>query len=267
MATAAYQAADSLRTGEQSPAHTASDLRETATHLAAAHAIAADLLGRMAPHLPLAPHWNPHEAISRLRATGAAWVRLRRAWAQTVSIPDSGPRSPLTVQAASVAIRLGRLAYDDPTWTPQAGPGRPRAVGELLDPQLLDALCITISTLAREGATIAANQARLCTDGTLDLYSTNRAHRPDGESRRFFRLRPSQHAELADGYRQATRTSEATATALLPMSHGYEALKATALAPANRRVARMTLELARQQQHQGRPNQRLDSGRPVTPKN
>lgn len=267
MATVAYQAARSLRIGEQPPAHTASDLRETATHLSAAHAIAADLLGRLAPHLPPVPDWNPREAIGCLRATGAAWVRLRHAWAQAVSVPDSGPRSPLTVQAASIAIRLGRLAYDDPTWIPQAGPGRPRSVGELLGSHVLDALCITISALPREGATIAANHARLITDGMLDLYSTDRAHRPDGESRRFFSLQPFQRADLADRYRRATGKSEAAVAALAPTSRGYQALKATALAPANRHAPRATLELARRQLHEGPRNQRLVTEHPVTPKN
>ena len=266
IATAAYQAARSLRTGDQPPTHTASDLRETATHLAAAHAIAADLLGRLALRLPPVLDWNPHEAIARLRATGAAWVRLRHAWAQTVSVPDSGPRSPLKVQAASVAIRLGRLAYDDPTWTPQAGPGRPRPISELLDLQVLDALCTTLSALPREGATIAANHARLIANGMLNLFSANRAHRPDGESRRYFPLQPSQRAALTDGYRQASSTSAATAAALTRMSCGYRALKATALAPANRHAPRATHELARQQRHQGPRDHLLDAVHPIAPK-
>ncbi len=262
-ATAAYQAARALRTSEHPPAHTASNLRETATHLATAHAIAADLLSRLAPHLPSVPEWNPAEGVARLRAAGAAWLRLRHTWAQTISAPDSGPRSPLTVQVTSVAIRIGRLAYSDPTWIPQAGPGRPRVIAELLLPEVLDALCITISTLPREAATIAANHARLATDSLIDLYSADRAHRPDGEGRRFFPLQPAQRAELTHSYRQATGVSGAAAAALSPISRGHQTLKATALAQPSRQALRQSLKCARQQQHQGLQNQQPGGERSV----
>lgn len=228
MATAAYRAAHPPVGGEYPPAHAAGDLKACAAHLAAAHALAADLLTRLAPHLPMAG-WNAAEAVDRLRAAGADWARLRRAWAQIVSVPDSGPRSPLILQATGITIRLGRLLYADPAWTPDTGPGRPRVLGDLLVPDILDALCATISSLPRDAATIAANHARLVTNHVLDLHSTDRVHRPDGEGRRAFPLQPAQRGKLATGYHQVTSAASTAATGLVPLSRGYQALKTMAL--------------------------------------
>lgn len=235
LATAAYRAAHPLRTGEHPPAHTAGDLREGAAHLALAHVLAADLLARLAPHLPVAG-WDAAEAANRLRAAGAAWARLRRPWAQSVSVPDSGPRSALTVQATGIATRLGRLLYADPAWAPQAGPGQPRPLGDLLEPETLDTICVAISTLPREAATIAANHAHLVTGAVLSLHSTDRAHRPDNQARRAYPLQAAQRTELASGYRDAVGASKAAATDLAALGRGYQALKAAGLARAPQHV-------------------------------
>ncbi|MBS2966023.1 hypothetical protein KGA66_23465 [Actinocrinis puniceicyclus] len=267
IATAAYQAAHALRSGEYPPQHTAGDLYQTATHLAVAHTIAAELLTRISPHLPAHAEWNWAEAAARLRASGAAWLRLRRAWGQTVSVPDSGPRSPLTVQATSLVIRLGRLAYDDPAWSPHAGPGHPRGLGELLVPDVLDALCVTISALPCEAAVIAANHARLITDGVLDLHSPDRAHRPDSEGRRFFPLQPAQRAELAVSYRDAASASKTAAADLADLGRGYRTLKEVVVTFASRRTARPSPERMHRQAHQKpRQQERPDGERPIIPK-
>jgi hypothetical protein len=231
LATAAYQAASALRTGERLPVHTARNLREAAASLAVAHALAADMLTRLTPHLPLASGWNPGEVVDGLRAAGAAWARLLDPWAQTVSVPDSGPRSPLTVQAQSIAIRLGRLLYADPAWTPQTGPGQPRPLDHLLEPDTLHAICTTISELPRSAATIAANHAHLVTNGALELYSSDRSHRPGSGGRRFYPLQTAQRAELVAGYQGVTAACRTAATSLAVFNRGYERLNAMALLP------------------------------------
>jgi hypothetical protein len=229
MATAAYQAAHALRTGERPPIHAAGDLAEIAANLAVAHVLAADLLTRLAPHLPPAAGLNPADGADKLRATGAAWASVRRPWAQTVSVPDSGPRSPLTVQAHSIAIRLGRLLYADPAWGPPHGPGTPRAIGDLLDPRVLNAICVALSALPRSSADIAINHARLISDRRIDLYSAARAHRPPGESRRFYRLQPAQRAELTTAYKAAANASTTAVRQLALLGRGHHILSATAL--------------------------------------
>jgi hypothetical protein len=241
LATAAYRAANSLRTIENPPAHTASELRESATSLAVAHVLAADLLTRLAPHLPAYPGLNLGDSADRLRAAGAAWLRLRHSWQHIASVPDSGPRSPLTVQAQSIAVRLGRLLYADPTWNPQDGPGHPRPLGELLDPRVLDALCSTVGALPRCTAIIGANHDRLITTGNLDLYSSDRVHRPEGYGRPYYPLQPSQRAELTTGYQKAARASRNAAPSLAPLSRGYQALKSIILTRAPRPVSNNAL--------------------------
>ncbi|WP_211471805.1 hypothetical protein [Actinocrinis puniceicyclus] len=200
LATAAYRAANRLNTGEHPPVHTAGNLRAAATSFAVAHALAADLLTRLAPRLPSTPDLDIVEAADLLRAAGAAWAKLPPVLVRTASVPDSGPRSPLTVQANSAAIRLGRLLYADPTWTPRVGPGRVRALDDLLAPDVLDALCVTISALPRSAAVLASNYARLISDGVLDLYSADRTHRPEGEGRHYYPLQPAQRDGLVAGY-------------------------------------------------------------------
>ena len=249
LATAAYRSAHSLHTGEHPPTHTASDLREIAASLALAHILAADLLTRLTPRLLPATGWNSAEGVDRLRAAGAAWARLRRPWRQLVSAPDSGPRSPLTVQAVSIPIRLGRLLYADPGWTPQAGPGQPRVLEDLCAPDVLDAICMSIGALPRDAVTIAASHARLVADAVLDLYSTDRAHRPESEGRRFYPLQSAQRAELTTGYRNAANASRAAATDLAPLARGYEAMKATALTRLSQSIAKPSLDDVRQLTH------------------
>jgi hypothetical protein len=254
LATAAYRAAQPLRTGGHPPAHAAGDLREGAAHFAVAHVLAADLLTRLVPYLPAAAGWDAAEAADR----------LRRPWAQSVSVPDSGPRSPLTVQATGIATRLGRLLYADPTWTPQAGPGRHRPLGVVLEPETLDAVCVAISALPREAATIAANHARLVTDAVVDLHSTDRTHRPDDQVQRTFPLQAAQRAELASAYRQAAHASTSAAAGLAPLARGYRALKAAGLVRSPRRAEPRTLdqpaERARHAKHQ-----QPDEGRGISP--
>lgn len=236
LATAAYQAARALRTGEQPPMHTARNLREAASSLAVAHALSADLLARLKPHLPLTPGWDAGDAVQGLRAAGAAWAQLLAPWTQTVSLPDSGPRSSLTIQAHAIATRLGRLLYADPTWTPQQGPDQPRPLDHLLEPDTLDAICTTISALPGSATIIAANHAHLVVNGVLDLYSSDRLHRPEGEGRRFYPLQPVQRAELANGYQATTTACTAAAAKLAPLSQGYRALKTRALLSIDRRT-------------------------------
>lgn len=232
LATAAYQAAHPLNTDEHPPTHTADNLGETAASLALAHVLAADLLTRLAPHLPPTAHWNPTRATDQLRAAGATWAQLRRPWEHTTSIPDSGPRNPLTVQAAGIPLRLGRLLYADPAWNPQHGPGQPRTLTDLLDPHILDAACTAISALPRAAATIAANHHRLIADHRVDLHTTDRTHRPENEARRFYPLQPAQRAELIAGYQEAAHGSKNAATELTPLSRGYQALRAETLMTA-----------------------------------
>lgn len=229
LATAAYRAANRLHTGEHPPTHTASGMRVAATSLAVAYALAADLVIRLAPRLSAGPELNPVEAADRLRAAGAMWAKLRRPWERIASIPDSGPRSALAVQADSVVIRLGRLLYAGPAWTPRTGPGRPRVLDELIAPDALDAICVMLGTLPRAAATIAANHARLISDAVLDLRSADQAHRPEDEARSFYPLQPAQRANLTAGYRDAVSMSDAAAATVVPLTRGYQALKAAEL--------------------------------------
>lgn len=264
LATAAYRAAHRLDTGEHPPVHTASDLRAAAKSLAVCHVLAADLLTRVAPHLP-GPGSTLAEGADRLRAAAAAWARLRDPWQQTASAPDGGPRSPLTVQVNSVAVRLGHLLYADPAWEPRAGPGTPRTLDDLLAHDALDAICLTISALPRAAATIAANHARLVADGVLDLYSNNRAERPEAATRRFYPLQPAQRAQFAADYRQAATASKTAATDLAPLSRGYQPLKAAALTSPGRRADGPSLGAARDPLNHRSQQQRVDR-RPPTPK-
>lgn len=229
VASAAYQAAHRLRTSENSPTHAAGDLRAIARSLAVAHVLAADILTNLASHLPSSPDLRVTEAANRLRAAGAAWFGLRNLLLQTASVPDSGPRSALTVQANSASIRLGRILYTDPAWTPQVGPGRPRPLNDLLAPDAMDAICMAVSALPRHAANIADNHARLINDAVLSLYSADRAHRPEREGWRVYPIQPAQRVELSDAYRKAASASKAAATVLAPLSRGYRVLKAAAL--------------------------------------
>jgi hypothetical protein len=238
LATAAYQAANRLRTHERPPAHTAGDLRASATNLAIAHALAADLLARLAPYLPARPGLIPAQVAGRLRAAGAAWAALSDQWQQTRSVPDSGPRSPLTVQALSVATRFGRLLYTDPTWTTLGGPAEPRAVADLLAPHVLDAVCRALSSLPRSAATIAADHARLVNTGAVDLYCANRSQRPEHEGRRFYPLQPAQRAAFTAGYQTAAHRAGQAAAGLAPLGRGHQAAKAAALMDAPRVVVK-----------------------------
>ena len=240
LATAAYRAANSLRTIESPPTHTASELRECATSLAMAHVVAADLLARLSPYLPTHPGPNLSGGADQLRAAGAAWIALRRPWRQIASVPDSGPRSPLTIQANSIVVRFGRLLYTDPTWNPQGGPGQLRSVADLLEPQILDALCTAISALPRCATIIGTNHARLIASATVDLYSADRTHRPEGHGRPFYPLQPVQRTELTIGLQKAARASQAAATGLAALSRGYEALKAYSLVRTPRPTAGST---------------------------
>ena len=240
LATAAYQAARALRTGEHPPMHTARNLREAAASLAVAHALSADLINRLSPHLSPVSGWDLGEAVEGLRAAGAAWARLLAPWAQTVSVPVSGPRSPLTVQAHTIATRLGRLLYADPAWTPQIGPGQPRPLDQLLEPDTLDAICRTISALPGSATTIAANHAQLIVNAVLDLYSGDRFHRPEGEGRRFYPLQPAQRAELATEYQATATMCRAAAAKLAPLSHGYRALRTRELLSVERRAVALS---------------------------
>jgi hypothetical protein len=242
LVTAAYRAANHVDTGDHTSIHTAGNLRASATNLALAHALAADLLIRLTPSLPTGSYLNPGEAAERLRAAGAAWAALRHPWERTASIPDSGPRTALTVQATAIAIRLGRLLYADPAWMPQAGPGRPRALNELLAPDALDSVCVTLSALPRVTEVLAANHGRLVADAVLDLYSADRTHRPEGEARHVYPLQAAQRAKLTAGYRDAADASKAAATALAPLSRGYQALKASTMAQSSRPVRQPDLD-------------------------
>jgi hypothetical protein len=167
-----------------------------------------------------------------LRAAGAIWARLRRPWEHTASIPDSGPRNPLTIQAAGIPLRLGRLLYADYAWNPQHGPGQPRTLTDLLEPHVLDAVCTAISALPRVAATIAANHHRLIADHRVDLHTTDRTHRPESDTHRFYPLKPAHRAELIADYREAAHGSKNAATALTLLSRGYQALRAEALMTA-----------------------------------
>jgi hypothetical protein len=143
-----------------------------------------------------------------------------------------------------------------PDWTPQTGPGRPRALDELLAPNVLDAICAAVSALPRSAAVIAAQHARLVTAGTLDLYSANRAQRPEGEGRRYYPLQPAQRAEFAAGYQAAAHASKTAATSLAPLARGYEALKTAALTRAPQTASRPGLSPAQRMQNVPRhPNE------------
>jgi hypothetical protein len=265
LATATYRAAHRLNTGEHPPVHAAGDLRAAAKNLAVAHVLAADLLTLLTPHLPLGPGSALSDGADQLRAAAAAWARLRDPWEQIASVPDSGPRSPLTVQVNSVTVRLGRLLYAEPAWTPRTGPGTPRALDALLAPDTLDAICVTISALPRTAAAIAANHARLVANGVLDLHSSNRARRPEGAARRFYPLQDAQRGELATRYQEAMLACKAAATSLVGLSRGYRAARAQALIKPHQRAAPPQPVQVRDQPHH-KQQQQPDSGRPIAPK-
>ena len=171
------------------PPTTASAMRHTALGLAIAHhqvaamlAHAGQALCRTVPEderAGLAAQVSAAE--SDLSALAGHWRAVAGSWVDVRSAPDSGPSHPVTVDATSIATRVGRLLHDE-TWTPRTGGAR--RPPEAVVPHARAAVKIwdMLAGLTHSGGRLAAEHARatqqLARAGLL--VAIDPKHRPVG---------------------------------------------------------------------------------------
>jgi hypothetical protein len=112
---------------EQEPAGS-SVLSGPAWHrMATAAAITCDLAAQITGRLAAAPARLPGTGPDQLRDVAASFVTARDMWRhvgwmwQRSATDTISKTSPATGDATDLAVRLGRLAFGDPGWTPGAG--------------------------------------------------------------------------------------------------------------------------------------------------
>ncbi|MHB1430824.1 MAG: hypothetical protein ACYCVZ_01730 [Streptosporangiaceae bacterium] len=110
-----------------SPSLTAASLRETASCATVISHNCQVVLGTLARRVG---EGGPAELAEQLAkaadAAGAArqaWIDAARQW-RSITTDARGPMTRVDAETRDLALWTGRLAYDDPAWTPQQGPSR-----------------------------------------------------------------------------------------------------------------------------------------------
>jgi len=158
-------------------------------------------------------------AAMRVADAWPAWRAVATAWG-AITTDTHGVRTPAVADASDLLLRLGRLAFDNPGWTPATRPTPPpRDLAEL--PPGGDRLA---AVAAVHHAWVAL--AEIAAADQRAVHAAVRASRlhvptrslPDEDGydipRRFAPAMHSQVADLKDAYETAVRTSTQAATVL-----------------------------------------------------
>ena len=210
-----------------SPAETAGAWRWTATAGAVTSHLTEAVLRSLAARAgPLGlPEGELHAAAAALAASQASWHQVTAAWG-LITTETRFLATPAVTEASDLIVRLGRLACDDPAWTPAAAHHAPLRDPAVLAPDAAAAAAIVAAAhyaacafervaAADLGAVEAARQA-------LRLYVPTRII-PDARRRkndwrtipRAYVIAPEeQTAALIEAYRAAVTASGQAAQAL-----------------------------------------------------
>src|ERR1700722_8520734 len=63
------------------------------------------------------PGWRAQGAVSTLAAAREAWIRSASVWGDFTTETRS-VSNPAVLEMGDLVIRMGRLAFDNPQWTP-----------------------------------------------------------------------------------------------------------------------------------------------------
>jgi hypothetical protein len=214
-----------------SPAATAAAWRSTAAASAAAgHASGLVLrsLARRAAHVGLGPAVvaRLQQATQAVQAAWPAWRAVVTAWGQLTTETTSG-RSRAVTEIGDLVLRMGRLAWNDPAWTPnRARLATPRTPDHLA-PDIADinivaaAVHHTWDALAKLAATdlaavqAAANAGEGLAVDSGRLYVPTRSQPDDYDMPRRFGVAPAGLVTaLLDTYQAAITASQAAVRAL-----------------------------------------------------
>jgi hypothetical protein len=220
----------------QVPQPTAGTLRSIAQHLSLSHLLAARQIRHLATEAALAGHdtWEGQRAAGRLHVAAAAWRLCADQWQDVVTSPEAGPRDPAARTVETVTIRIGRLLFTAPGWTPVDGGSRPLrpAAALLADPATAAAVLASVHALPAAAGAIADQHAhtagQLAASGAL--HSNARAHRPDGAPA-WYPVQQGQLGKITAAYTAAKGASaDATrATAAAAQAAGHPITRAAQL--------------------------------------
>ncbi len=207
-----------------SPAITATSWRRSALAAAIISHTSHLLLDALAHRArQLTPDSSLHIALSQAASTaGHTWPAWRTV-AQALDLIRTGDNretsSPLTADLADLTVRLGRLAYDHPCWTPSVSAAASPRTPENLAPGP-DAIAQAVAAV-HHAADAVLQVVPPDKDALIDAAARRRlfvrtrllpAH--DDIPYRYGRIPPAQLDDLLTAYTTATRTTQNLVTAL-----------------------------------------------------
>jgi hypothetical protein len=181
-------------------------------------------------------------AASTLSQAWMAWRRVRAGWTD-LTTETQGHRSSVEAEIGDLVLRLGRLAWNDPQWTPASSrTARLRSAADLADGDAVKAVLAAVhqaaDALARVGAiNLAAVQAA---DHADRLYVRTRRLPDSFDVPRPYAVAPTDMTRpLLDAYRMTVRTATRAASELAALavaagapSSGLALARAVSASPA-----------------------------------
>lgn len=169
---------------------------------------------------------TPHlaAATAALEQAGTAWRQLALDWLP-IATTLRGHTSPLTPELTDLTLRLGRLASNNPTWTPTSPPARPNTT-PASTPGDIAATVATVHHATDALATVAAADLAAVTtlSQTRQLYVLTRAM-PDGYDipRRYATALPRHIRPLLNAYQHVLATTNQATSELATMALALDA--------------------------------------------
>jgi hypothetical protein len=153
------------------------------------------------------------QAAWQTRLTALRWKTIARHWTDVT--PQGRPTGDLTADASDLVLRLGRIVFATPDWTPGPRASYRVKAPDVLAPTTTDAALIASTALKGLDActTLAAHHRPAANDDAI-LHKTEKGVRPGPPTRR---LLPRYQALAEQGRKAVTTLGHAT-QALIPDS-------------------------------------------------
>ncbi|MGH3155766.1 MAG: hypothetical protein ACRDNF_04190 [Streptosporangiaceae bacterium] len=210
----------------------AADTWRWAATAAAATGHASDLILRSlasdASHLGNPPHLDGTQlqlAADAVAASWQAWRQVAASWAD-LTTERRGQTAPATIELSDLVLRIGRLAWDDPQWTPARGGSAGRRGWEGSTTGDLVAVVAAIHQASDALTQVAAadQQAVAAADRGGRLYVRTRSLPPQYNIPRPYATAPTDRtAPLLNAYRATLRASSHAASELAALALATDA--------------------------------------------
>jgi hypothetical protein len=163
----------------------------------------------------LLPETELKGAITALTDARAAWGQSIGSW-RLCTTDTPFPATPVTAEADDLVLRLGRLVYAHPRWTPQiSSKVRPRDAADLpADAAVLAAVHTASDAIARMAANDRDSIATALAAGRIYMSSHAVSARYAAETRPWVHITAQRADRLLDAYSAAARQGQLAVHAL-----------------------------------------------------